>query len=856
MPLFVEKTLRQAQSHVKAGEIAEAEALYKQVLEKFPKNKKAVEGYQKLKAGVSSISAKETEPPQDQIKKLIKQYNQRQYKNVLFKVQALINFFPNSTLLYNIEGSANDALQNYQGAVESYKKAIKIKPNYAETYFNLGNTLKNMNNLGEAIDSYKKAIKNQPDDAEVYNNMGNTFHLKGDLDSAIESYEKAINLKPNFFVSYNNLGEALKDKGDFDLAIVNYKEALKIRPEYAEAYTNMGNAFKAKGDLSSSIENYVLAIKAKPNYFEAYNNMGNSLLDRGDTEQAIEIFEQALQIKTDYAEAHNGLGSALRAKDDIKSSIKCYRNAINLKPDFVKAYCNLGAVLQKSGDTDAALESYKKALEIQPDHAETHFCLGTFSQETGDIEEAFRSYKHALKINPDYAAAYFNMGNMYEDQGKFKTAINNYKQALKIQPNYGLAISNLIYLMNLYNHFSLQERFSKTCSYTQSLEAPFIFKKPNFTNSRDPDRNLQIGFVSGDFLNHPISAYCLELFAQLCQCPNLSMHAYYTNDTVDDVTMKIKKCFYKWNSIKIVSDQNLADHIIKDEIDILIDLSNHTAGNRLGVFARQPAPVQVTAMGLPYTTGLKTIDYYFGGESGGWQKSFFSECFLEMPTTTAYSPLHATPEVNNLPALDNGFITFGSCNTVSRINRACIGLWSRLLREIPNSRFVFAGQSNEFAQDKFKEWLTEENVDLSRVEFLSRKATSKYMSIYHRIDVHLMLRPVAGITTIADALYMGVPSLGLSNLEDEAGMEILNSLGLEDFYLKNEEDFIFKALSLTENLASLANIRANLRAEFTGSLFCNAEVAAAGWEAALRMIWKRWCANLDPEPIKIQLGDL
>ena len=227
-----------------------------------------------------------------------------------------------------------------------------------------------------------------------------------------------------------------------------------------------------------------------------------------------------------------------------------------------------------------------------------------------------------------------------------------------------------------------------------------------------------------------------------------------------------------------------------------------------------------------------------------------------MPTTTAYNFLYDTPDVNDLPAINNGFITFGSCNTVSRIDRACIAVWASLLREMPESRFVFAGQTNKCFENKFKQWFTDENVNLSRIDFLSRKSTSEYMSIYHQIDVHLALHPIAGLTTISDALYMGVPSLGLSSVEDEAGVEILNSLGLEDFFLKNEQDFIYKGRSLANQKAVLTDIRKNLRKRFTGSLFCNSGVAAAGWEAALRMIWKRWCAGCGPKPVKLKLKDL
>lgn len=856
MTLFVKKTLRKAQNHEKVGELALAKELYKQVLAKFPKNKEAIFGYQKLKAGISSTSINAIEPPEDNIQKLLNIYNQGKFQEALSGVKPLINLFPKSTILLNIEGSAKDALNNYQGAVISYKKALEIKPNCAETYFNLGNTFKNMNHFETAVDSYKKAIKNKPDDAEAYCNMGIAYQLKGDLNAAIENYQQAIKLRPDLFVAYNNMGEALQDKGDIDAAIENYREAFKIKDDYAEAYANMGNAFQEKGDLNKSIENYALAINAKPDYLEAYNNMGNAFLDQGDTDRALEIYKQALQIKADYADFHNGMGAALRAKGDMEAAINCYQKAVSIKPDFVKAYTNMGVALKENGDRNAALACYQEALKIQPDHADTHFNLGVFLQEAGNVEEAFKSYKKALKINPKYATAYFNMGNVHEGKGEFKVAMNYYEQAIKVQPNYSLAISNLIYMINLHGLLNGPARFSQICAYTQGMEAPFKLKQFNFDNLLDPDKNLRIGFVSADFRNHPIATYCLQLFSVLKEHSKLTLFAYHNHDTEDHITIETKKYFFKWSSVTSISDQMLAEKIIVDKIDILVDLSNHTKGNRLGVFARKPAPLQVTAMGLPYTTALKAIDYYFGTKSDAWEKKYFSECFLEMATTTAYKPLFNLPDANDLPALKNGFITFGSCNAVSRINRACIGLWSKLLRAIPNSRFVFAGQNDEFLQDQFKKWLLEENVDLSRVDFVSRKKTSEYFNIYHQIDVHLMLRPIAGMTTIADALYMGVPSLGLLNINDEVKVDVFHSLGLDDFLCEDEEDFICQADSLTDKLSQLADIRKHLRREFKSSLFCNPDVAAANWEAALRKIWKRRCAKLDPEPIKLELDNL
>ena len=752
MSSLVNKNLRKALKHMRLGEVKEAEAIYMKILAEFPKNKKAVQGYQKLKTGIDNKKLLNTEAPNDQLQELIKLFNANRWEDVLRKVSHLIVLFPKSTSLFNLQGASYASLKKYDSAIKSYDEAIRINPFYADAHLNKGSALQE----------------------------------NGDLDAAIACFNKTLVINPQHPFAFFNMGNALTAKGELDLAIDSYKNTVKIQPENAEAFFNMGNTFKELGGLNEALD--------------------------------------------------------------------CYKKALKIKPNHADVHLNMGIALENKHSFDGALESYNKAIMINPNYAEAQNNIGTAYKKKGDIDAAIKSFKQAIEINPKYAPAYLNMGRVHEVKGEFKTAIKYYKQAIKVQPDYALAISNLIYMSHLHGLLDSQERFNKVCAHVRGLEAPFVLKQDHSKILRDPNKNLHVGFVSGDFRTHPIATYCVQLFARLSQCPKLVLHAYYNYDTEDSITIEIKQYFSKWRTVTFISDQILAQKIVDDEIDILIDLSNHTAGNRLGTFARKPAPIQVTSLGLPYTTGLTTIDYYFGAASEGWEKNYFSECFLEMPTTTAYHPLFDPPDVNDLPALKNGFITFGSCNTVSRITQNCIALWSRLLRELPDSRFIFAGQTNEFLENKFKQWFTEENVDLSRIDFLSRRSTREYMSIYHQIDIHLTLRPLAGITTIADALYMGVPSLGLSSINDEAGAEILNSMGLENFFLKNEGEFICKGVSVSEELASLANIRANLRNNFERSLFCNSDVAAAGWEAAFRMIWKRWCANLDPEPIKITLG--
>ena len=256
MSLFVDKALRKAQSHMKAGELADAEKFYKQVLSKFPKNKKAIQGYLKLKKVITSKGVSTAVPTREQVDELRSLYTQRQFEVVLAKVKPLVSLFPKAFILYNIQGASYAALHKHDDAIESYKTAIKIKPDYADAYNNMGIALKDKGEFDAAIDSYKQALKIKPDFAEVFSNMGSALNKKGDLDAAIDICKQAIKIKPDFAKAFTVLGIALNDKGELDAATDSYKQAIKINPEYANAQFNGSLAYLAKEDFRNGWQQY------------------------------------------------------------------------------------------------------------------------------------------------------------------------------------------------------------------------------------------------------------------------------------------------------------------------------------------------------------------------------------------------------------------------------------------------------------------------------------------------------------------------------------------------------------------------------------------------------------------------
>ena len=363
MSLAVDKVLRKAQSHIKAGELTEAEKLYKQVLSKFPKNKKAIQGYQKLKVGRISKGLSTSEPPQEHLENLLNLYNQGQFEKLLAKIKPLISLFPNTIQLYNLQGASNARIEKHDAAIESYNQAIKINPKYADAHMNKGNVLQEKGELDAAIESFNNSLSINPYHSIAHFNMGNALKENGELDAAVESYKKAIKIKPDYAESYFNMGIVQENKGALDAAMESYKQAIRIKPDHAEAYYNMGIALNNKGELDAAIDNYNEAIKIKPEYAEAFNNMGNALKEKGELDAAIDNYEQAIKTKPEYAEA----------------------------------YCNMGIALNDKGELDAAIDSYKQAIKIKPAYAEAHLILSFAFLNSGRLQEGLDEYEWRWK---------------------------------------------------------------------------------------------------------------------------------------------------------------------------------------------------------------------------------------------------------------------------------------------------------------------------------------------------------------------------------------------------------------------------------------------------------------------------
>jgi protein O-GlcNAc transferase len=754
-----------------------------------------------------------------------------------------------------VEVATGGVLQNlgqFDQAVASYRRALAINPNYHDAHSNLGDALMALGQFEAAAASYGRATELSPGSEVDHFNLGNALQGCGKLDRAVASYIRALEIKPDFAMVHCNLGNAHRSQGRTKDAMASYDRALQISPDFAEAHYNLGATLQGLARHNEAISSFRRAVEIRPTFAEAHNNLGNSQKAVDQVDNAAASYRAALRSNPDYAEACNNLGNLLKDMGQFDEAIAVYRRALIVKPDFAQAHSNLGNALTDLGRIDDAIASYRRAVEINPDSAEAHSNLGNAYSKLRQFDAAIASYRRALHVDPNYFGAYNNLGNALQDLGQAEEAVSSYRRALAIKPDFADAHSSLLFCLSHNEAMGIQALLAEHRRFGEQFEAPLRASWPQHGNGRDAERCLQVGFVSGDLRDHAVAYFLEPILGYLAAYPGLSLHAYYNHATEGSITPRLRNHFRHWHRIAGLSDAALAQKIAADGIDILIDLSGHTGENRLLCFARKPAPVQVSWMGYPGTTGLSAMDYYLADRyflPPGKFDDQFTEKLVHLPASAPFLPDRRAPPVNALPALSNGYLTFGSFNRLSKLTASAVAMWSRLLQALPDARMVIGGMPKDGSSAMLVDWFARGGVARDRLSFHPRCDVAAYLAMHAQIDICLDTFPYTGGTTTNHALWMGVPTLTLAGqtVSSRQGAAILGHVGLEAFVADDADDFQKKGLYWAGDPVALAAVRAGLRARCTQSPIRSPELIAAGLEHALRTMWRRWCARLPAE---------
>ncbi len=591
-----------------------------------------------------------------------------------------------------------------------------------------------------------------------------------------------------------------------------------------------------------ALELFRKALKIDPNNSFLHFNIAKALSEMGDEKRALQHHLNATKLNPSFPGGWMNFAKSLSNLNRLTESIVCYDKAITLQPDYAEAWSNRGNVLSRQMQYEQALASYEKAIDINPSYAESWFNHGITLTELKRYEEALTSYDKAISINPDYAEAWANRGNVLISICRLEQAEASYRQAIQLAPDNSVARSMLLFSSNYSESLSPSEALGDAKEFGLKVSAMSIPKFSDW-NTNLVQKKLRIGFVSGDLCNHPVGYFIEGLFGAL-DLNRFELYAFPTNLSNDELTDRIRHVFTEWTPIFGMSDQDAASVIHQKEIHVLIDLSGHSRGNRLPVFSYKPAPVQVSWLGYFATTGLPEMDYFLGDPymSPKLESNHFTEFVWNLSETwlCLKPPSYEFP-VSELPALKNGFVTFGSFANLSKMNDKVVRTWASVLNRIPTAKlFLKANQFSDIAQiEGVRKQYEKYGINLDRLIFEGPDSRSLYFQAYNKVDVVLDTFPYPGGTTSVDALWMGVPVLTVKGdrFLSHLGESIAVNAGNAEWIGRDLNDYVEKAVRWTSDIELLANHRLSLRDRVLKSPLFDTERFARNFSDALWGMW-------------------
>ncbi|WP_246237514.1 tetratricopeptide repeat protein [Caldichromatium japonicum] len=549
-------------------------------------------------------------------------------------------------------------------------------------------------------------------------------------------------------------------------------------------------------------------------------------------------------------ESLSALGNALRYQSRIKEALSCYERALQIDENHSPALNGKGLSLldldKNSPSIEEAVEFFKKAQKITPNQPEIYYNLGTAYGYLGRFDEALAMHRKALDIYPHSHQAYNNLALILQDIGQINEAIDAYDQAIQLKPDWQSYFSNKLFAINYHPDLSPEEIFGAYQAFEQRFGLPHRDTCPPHLNDPRVDRRLRIGYVSADFRSHSTSHFLEPLLAHHDH-EQFEIFAYVQNVSFDHLSLRYRKLVDHWVPIAALDDAAVVARIRADQIDILVDLAGHTAGNRLGIFARRPAPVSLTWLGYGYTTGLSAVDYFLTDPvltPPGCEPLFSERLWrLERPFI-AYRPNPAMGDPGPLPAITKGLVTFATLSRGVRVNHRVIRVWSAILKRVPGSQLVL--DSKSFQSPAIQEqWAARFTAHGIARERLVMGCHSPPWDLLRDIDISLDCFPHNSGTTLVESLYMGIPVVTLAERPSvgRIGSAILTALGHPEWIAQTEEEYIEKAVELATDLDRLAAIRASLRAELEASPLRDEVGFTQAMERAYRQMWQQWCAG-------------
>jgi predicted O-linked N-acetylglucosamine transferase (SPINDLY family) len=676
-------------------------------------------------------------------------------------------------------------------------------------------------------------------------------HQAGRLAEAEALYRQVLLQAPNHPDVLHLLGTILSQMGKPEEGLEKLRRAVALNPHSADYHSNLGIALGLLNRQEEAAAAFKRALQLAPGHANAGNNLGYALKSQNQFEEAIEVLRKTVAAHPKHAAAWHNLGDCLRLSGQNPEAADVFRREIALTPENPEPYNFLGVTLQIMDQTDEAIENFHRALAIKPEYADVYNNLGNALMLQGKMKEAIEACRKAIELQAEFPSAFSNMGTLLRDCDRPEEAIASYREAIRLKPDFVSAHDNLLFSLHCDARVSAEELFEEHLAWSRTHAAALAGEAKPHRNDRSPDRVLRIGYVSPDFRQHSVAFFFEGLLANH-DPKQVETFCYADLNRADPVTMRLQETANHFHVATGISDAQLAQRIRSDRIDILVDLAGHTADNRMLTFARKPAPIQVTYLGYPNTTGLAAMDYRLTdawADPVGMTEKFNTEELVRLPDCfICYRPPEVSPLPAPPPSVASGAITFGSFNNLPKYTQTTVELWAEILKKIPSSRLLLKSQglSDDFARQNVADRFTACGIGPDRLELVAKvRSLAGHLAVYERIDIALDPTPYNGTTTTCEAMWMGVPVVTLAGRAHagRVGVSLLNNVGLPDLVARTREEYVQKAVDLAKNQGELVELRRTLRDRLVKSPIMDAPKFARNVEAAYRKMWRKWCAG-------------
>ncbi|MDK2124837.1 tetratricopeptide repeat protein [Parachitinimonas caeni] len=722
-------------------------------------------------------------------------------------------------------------------AEQIYRQIIQAAPQYADAWHLLGVLAHQCGQPAQAIEWISEAIRLNAKVADFHSNIAEAWRANGDGVAAEAAARRAIALDARHGSAFVHLGLALDAQGRVEEAIGAHRKAVSLKPESPQAWNNLGNALKQAGRLADALDALQTAVKLAPQLPASRYNLAETLRQAGDTAGALIQFETVLGQAPQLIEALKGRADCLSSLGRWEDAEAGYRQALALAPDHADSWCNLGLLLLEMGRRDEAIACQRQAVQHQPAHAAAWNNLGMGLRQNNRLAEAEAAHRRSLALQPKMAEALVNLGVVLKAQGKVAEAIAASRQALAIKPTLAQAESNALFDMHyLYPapsadaFLQAHQDWAAHHGQTQPISRP---------KQEAGNRRLRIAYISPDLRAHPVGFLLAEVLPYHDR-ERYEVFCYADVGAPDSMTARLQAATEHWRTISGLNDVDVAKQVAEDGIDVLIDLAGHTAKQRLGVFARKPAPVAISWLGYCNTTGLPGMDFILtdphSNPMTGPQR--FSESVLYLPHSRfCYAPPAYAPAIGPRPERAT---VFGCFNNYAKLNDAVLDCWARILERCPDSRLILKTQELDDLDTRAAclQRLAQRGI-AERTELRGYSYHADMLAEYADVDIALDPFPFTGGMTSLEALWMGVPLITLAgdSMVSRQGVSFLKVLGREAWIATDLDDYINRACQLAQDRVALTTLRSQLREQLAQSPLCDGQGFCQDLEHRLQSAW-------------------